>query len=74
MGYVLPSNIAITGRYTNVKFDEIVSSKNDITQYTFGVSKYVAKHKLKIQTDATYENTVASNNKIIYRLQFDIHF
>lgn len=74
MGYVFPSNIAITGRYTNVKFDEIVSSKNDITQYTFGVSKYVAKHKLKIQTDATYENTVASNNKIIYRLQFDIHF
>jgi phosphate-selective porin OprO/OprP len=39
-----------------------------------GLSKYVAKHKLKIQTDATYENTVASNNKIVYRLQFDIHF
>ena len=74
MGYVLPSNVAITGRYTHINFDEIVSSKNKITQYTLGLSKYVAKHKLKIQTDATYENTVASNNKIVYRLQFDIHF
>ena len=67
MGYVLPSNLAITGRYTHINFDEIVSSKNKITQYTLGLSKYVAKHKLKIQTDATYENTVASNNKIVYR-------
>ena len=74
MGYVLLSNLAITGRYTHINFDEIVSSKNKITQYTLGLSKYVAKHKLKIQTDATYENTVASNNKIVYRLQFDIHF
>ena len=74
MGYVLPSNVAITGRYTHINFDEIVSSKNKITQYTLGLSKYVAKHKLKIQTDATYENTVASNNKIVYRIQFDIHF
>jgi len=74
MGYVLPSNLAITGRYTHINFDEIVSSKNKITQYTLGLSKYVAKHKLKIQTDATYENTVASNNKVVYRLQFDIHF
>ena len=74
MGYVLPSNVAITGRYTHINFDEIVSSKNKITQYTLGLSKYVAKHKLKIQTDATYENAVASNNKIVYRIQFDIHF
>ena len=74
MGYVLPSNVAITGRYTHINFDEIVSSKNKIKQYTLGLSKYVAKHKLKIQTDATYENTVASNNKIVYRIQFDIHF
>ena len=74
MGYVLPSNLAITGRYTHINFDEIVSSKNKITQYTLGLSKYVAKHKLKIQMDATYENTVASNNKIVYRIQFDIHF
>ena len=74
MGYVMPSNLAITGRYTNINFDSIVSSNNKITQYTLGISKYVAKHKLKVQTDITYEDSVSSTNKIVYRLQFDIHF
>lgn len=74
MGYVMPSNLAITGRYTNIDFDSIVSSNNKITQYTLGLSKYVAKHKLKVQTDITYEDSVSSTNKIVYRLQFDIHF
>jgi hypothetical protein len=74
MGYVTPSNLAITGRYTNVNFDSIVSSNNKITQYTIGLSKYVAKHKLKVQTDLTYEDSVSSSNKLVYRLQFDIHF
>ena len=73
-GYVTPSNLAITGRYTNVNFDSIVTSNNKITQYTLGLSKYVAKHKLKVQTDITYEDSVSSNDKIVYRLQFDIHF
>jgi phosphate-selective porin OprO/OprP len=74
MGYVLPSNIAITGRYTNVNFDEIVTAKNKISQYTLGLSRYVAKHKLKVQTDVTYQTTATSNDQLVYRLQFDIHF
>ena len=74
MCYVTPSNLAITGRYTNVNFDSIVSSNNKITQYSIGLSKYVAKHKLKVQTDLTYEDSVSSSNKLVYRLQFDIHF
>lgn len=74
MGYVMFSDLAITGRYTKIDFDSIVSSNNEITQYTIGLSKYVAKHKLKVQTDFTYENSVSSNDKIVYRLQFDIHF
>jgi len=74
MGYVLPSNIAITGRYTNVNFEEIVTAKNKISQYTLGLSRYVAKHKLKVQTDVTYQTTATSNDQLVYRLQFDIHF
>ena len=74
MGYVMPSNLSVTGRYTNINFDSIVTSNNKITQYTLGLSKYVAKHKLKVQTDITYEDSVSSNDKIVYRLQFDIHF
>jgi len=72
--YVLLSNIAITGRYTNINFDKIVTNNNDITQYTLGLSKYFEKHKLKIQSDMTYENSMFSNDKIFFRLQFEIHF
>ena len=74
MGYVLPSNIAITGRYSNVNFDEIVTAKNKISQYTLGLSRYVDKQKLKVQTDVTYQTTATSNDQLVYRLQFDIHF
>jgi len=73
-GYVLPSNIAVTGRYTNINFDKIVTNNNDIIQYTLGLSKYFEKHKLKIQSDMTYENSMFSNDKIFFRLQFEIHF
>ena len=73
-GYVLPSNIAITGRYTNVNFDKTVTNNNNISQYTLGLSKYFEKHKLKIQSDITYENSIFFDDKIFYRLQFEIHF
>ena len=73
-GYVFPSNIALTGRYTNINFDKIVTENNYISQYTLGMSKYFEKHKLKIQTDMSYENSLYSKDKIFYRLQFEIHF
>ena len=74
IGYVLTSNIAFTGRYTNINFDKTVTKNNNITQYTLGFSKYFVKHKLKIQSDITYEDSMFSNDKIFYRLQFEIHF
>lgn len=73
-GYVLPSKLAISARYTGVEFDEYVTSNSNIQQYTFGLSKYFVKHKLKIQTDVTQEDSKYSNNKIFWRLQFEIHF
>jgi len=73
-GYVLPSNIAFTGRFTKVHFDKLVTSNNDITQYTFGASKYFKKHNLKIQSDLSLEDSKFSNDKIFYRLQFELNF
>jgi len=29
---------------------------------------------LKVQSDISYQTTSASNDKLVYRLQFDIHF
>ena len=44
-------------------------------QYTFGISKYVVGHKLKVQTDVSYMTTEGSDNSdLMYRLQFDLHF
>jgi hypothetical protein len=43
-------------------------------QYTFGVSKYIAGHKLKVQSDISYLDIVSGTNQLMYRLQVDIHF
>ncbi len=73
-GYVLPSNWEISGRYTTINLDEVVRKSNKENQYTLGVSKYIRGHKLKIQSDLSYLERVNSNNEILYRLQFEIHF
>ena len=74
IGYVTPSNVAITTRFTNIKFKDIIYPKNDTEQLTVGLSKYFVKHKLKIQSDLTSEKSMNNKNKIFYRLQFEIHF
>ena len=72
-GYLLKSNFELTGRYTNISFDEIVGS-GDENQYTLGWSKYIAGHKLKVQTDISYLDEIGDTNLLLYRLQLDIHF
>ena len=72
IGYVTPSNVAMTTRFTNIKFKDIIY--NDREQLTIGLSKYFVKHKLKIQSDLTSEKSINDKNKIFYRLQFEIHF
>ncbi len=74
IGYVTPSNVALTTRFTNIKFKDIMYPKNDTEQLTIGLSKYFVKHKLKIQSDLTSEKSMNNKNKIFYRLQFEIHF
>lgn len=73
--YLFKNNLQILGRFTTINPDAIVSTIGTENQYTIGLSKYIAGHKLKVQTDVTladFENN--SNNKLIYRLQVDIHF
>ena len=73
-GYVLPSNWEVSARYTAINLDEVVNTENKENQYTVGVSKYIRGHKLKIQSDLSYLEIANSNNEILYRLQFEIHF
>ncbi len=71
-GHHFDKNYELTVRYTSINPMEGVAS--DEEEYTFGFSKYFMKHKLKIQTDLVFRNTVGSNNKILWRFQTDLHF
>lgn len=72
-GYLFDNNVELTGRYTNISLRDIVGT-GDENQYTLGVSKYIAGHKLKVQTDISYLDVAGGTNELMYRLQFDIHF
>jgi phosphate-selective porin OprO/OprP len=39
-----------------------------------GISKYIAGHNLKVQSDISYLDLVGANNQLMVRMQFDIHF
>lgn len=72
VGYMLKNNWEIAGRWTDVNPNEGVAS--DETQYTLGLSKYIAGHKLKVQTDVTYRSIETSEDDLFYRIQMDFHF
>ncbi|HUH29408.1 porin [Gelidibacter sp.] len=73
-GYLFESNWEVSGRYTNIDFDKDITSDNAQNQYTLGVSKYIIGHKLKVQSDVSYLTMNFSNDQLLWRLQFAIHF
>ncbi len=73
-GYLFDCNWEVSGRYTNIELDKNITGKDAENQYTFGVSRYIAGHKLKVQSDISLLQIDNSNDQIMYRLQFDIHF
>lgn len=74
-GYVFKNNYEILGRYTNVELDRAITGVGVENQYTVGLSKYIVGHKLKVQTDLSYNDyEMNRDNGLMYRLQFDIHF
>ena len=73
-GYLLSETLEISGRYTNIDWDQNITGKGNETQYTLGLSKYILGHKLKVQTDLSYLDLATKNNQFMYRLQVDVHF
>ncbi|PKH49697.1 porin [Tenacibaculum sp. Bg11-29] len=73
-GYLFSKNWELSGRYTNINLDKIITGKGAENQYTLGVSKYIAGHKLKVQTDVSYLDLADKTNQLMCRLQVDIHF
>ncbi len=73
-GYLFKTNWEVAGRYTSIDLDKNITGKDVENQYTFGVSKYIVGHKLKVQTDISYTTLGGENDNLMYRLQMDIHF
>ncbi len=73
-GYLFPSNWEVSGRFTHIKLDANITGRSPETQYTFGVSRYIVGHKLKVQSDLSYLSIENGSNEVMFRLQFDVHF
>lgn len=73
-GYLFKNNYEVAFRYTNLDLDKEITGKGMQDQYTLGLSKYIVGHKLKVQTDISYLSDEVKTDKIMWRLQLDIHF
>lgn len=74
MGYLFKNNIELACRYTNVS-PLVVTGYANTTQYTFGVSKYVKGHNLKVQSDVSLtEEAGAPEPGLMYRFQVEMAF
>jgi len=73
IGYLLKNNWELAYRYTQVT-PEKVTNNNSIKQYTLGISKYIAGHNLKVQSDVSLTQEDSKDNKIMYRLQVEMSF
>jgi len=73
-GYLVSKTLEISARYTNVTLDKKITAEGAENEYTLGVSKYIAGHKLKVQTDLSYTDIGFKTNELRFRLQVDIHF
>jgi len=70
-GYLFPNNLEISGRYTQVDPEGEVSI-NNFEEYTFGVSKYIVGHSLKIQSDVSLITEAPLDDELRFRLQVEM--
>jgi hypothetical protein len=71
LGYLLKSNWELAGRFTQITPEEI-TSKADISAYTFGISRYIVGHSLKFQSDVSFVQTEGSDDVMEFRMQFEL--
>jgi len=70
--YLFQNNVELTVRYTTLDFSS-VTKISDLSQLTFGLSKYVVGHKLKIQTDLSFSQKNGNQDYVQFRTGFDLH-
>lgn len=72
-GYLFKNNYEIAARYTSNDYEPITGAE-DQNEYTLGVSKYLVGHKLKIQSDLSYDTRDGEKEGLRFRIGFDLHF
>ena len=77
LSYVFPSEYQIIGRFSTQKVhDDIKTKSPDMDEYTLGVSKYLFGHKMKVQTELSYDVVdkfgSATSNNWFARFQVEI--
>jgi hypothetical protein len=72
VGYLFDNYWELAGRYSYIRPDNSSSDINELTEYTFGISKYLAKHKLKLQTDFSYFDNFDLDDKTTFRYRFQV--
>lgn len=72
-GYLFKNNFELAGRYTLINPEYITQRVNN-TQYTLGLSKYIADHTVKFQTDVSLLQEGSDSEEVMYRFQVEIGF
>ncbi|MFA7327280.1 MAG: porin [Candidatus Kapaibacterium sp.] len=74
IGYLFRNYWELAARYSYVKPDNSFSDIDELAEYTFGISKYLSKHKLKIQSDLSYFDNfgLAGEDDFRYRFQIEL--
>jgi hypothetical protein len=72
-GYLFKNNYEVAARFTALDYGE-VTGKDKQDQYTIGLSKYIVGHKLKVQSDFSYNTVDGDKDGLEFRLGFDLHF
>lgn len=78
--YILPNDVEFAGRYTRLVPGEMIKPYEPTLQhFTAGVTKYLRGHRLKLQSDLTYEVLDAhtetlsnARNNVILRFQVEL--
>ena len=72
-GYVFKNNWEILGRYAFTE-PRTTDIGNKITEYTFGINKFIIGQEFKIQADITYRDELTRDPMYIARIQMEFQF
>ena len=77
-GYLLENNLEPAFRYTTIT-PELESGRDLQEMYTFGLSRYIQGHALKVQTDVsllkeTDQITLDESSEVMFRFQVEMAF